>query len=78
MKHNTKRVVDQTKSTAISSKIFVFPTSSQKDEKKDEMKVEGMQKDGVSTASLYVAKFMSCHQINVASTFFINKSKLHQ
>ena len=36
---------------------------------KDEMKVEGMQRDGVSTASLYVAKFMSCHQINVASTF---------
>ena len=36
---------------------------------KDEMKVEGMQRDGVSTASLYVAKFMSCRQINVASTF---------
>ena len=47
-----------------------LPNVFQKDDKKDEMmKVEGMQRDGVSTASLYVAKFMSCRQINVASTF---------
>ena len=49
--------------------IFVFPTSSQKDEKKDAMKAEGIEKNVVSTGRLYVAKFMSYRQINVAPTF---------
>ena len=47
--------------------IFVFPTSSQKDEKKDAMKAEGIEKNVVSTGRL--AKFMSYRQINVAPTF---------
>ena len=42
MNENPMRMADRRSRSANSTKIFVFATSSQKDEKKDEMKAAGI------------------------------------